>query len=305
MEIYGYTISGLYHGYIRTENQYIDIWQNRVYNIIYLYQRRSVIMLHKKIPLRGTDSNTVPYITTYILDSILDSQKKRPLVIVFPGGGYEYCSSREGEPIACEFNSAGYNAVVVEYTTNAPYPQALKDASDAIVYVREHAEEWNTDPDKIYVCGFSAGAHLAASIGIMCGKEEAIKREDKLNRPNGMILCYPVISSGEFAHRGSFDSLGAVTPDLLEKTSLELQVDKNTPPAFIWHTFTDTCVPVENSMLLASSLRKNDVPFELHIYPDGRHGLSLAKDFTSNEPVDIVPHAQGWMPLAKEWIEQL
>lgn len=259
-------------------------------------------MIYKNISLNNQDSNKSPYMTTYILDDVVYEQKKRPLIVIFPGGGYHDCSPREAEPIACEFNRMGFHAVVVYYTVQALYPQSLKDASDAIVYVRKHAEEWRADPDKIFVCGFSAGGHLAANIGIMCGKEEAIKRDDNLNRPNGMILCYPVISSGEFAHRGSFENIGATTPELLNKTSLELQVDENTPPSFIWHTFEDDVVPVENSLALANAMRKNNVPFELHIYPQGHHGLSLSNDITANNSSDIIPHVQGWTKLVREWI---
>lgn len=257
-------------------------------------------MLNKKIFL----GNDAAYMTTYILDNIVNNQKKRPMVVIFPGGGYEFCSPREGEPIACEFNSMGYNSVVVNYTVNAPYPKALIDASNAIVYVREHAEEWNTDSDRIFVCGFSAGAHLAGSIGIMSKKEKAIRRDDAMNRVNGMILCYSVITSGEFAHRGSFDAIEAKSTELLQKTSLELQVDENTPPAFIWHTFEDDCVPVENSMLLAEAMRKYNVPFELHIYPEGEHGLSLASEATSDNESQTVPHVQSWIPLVREWLNK-
>ena len=257
-------------------------------------------MLNKKIFLE----NNAAYITNYILDNIVNNQKKRPMIVIFPGGGYEFCSPREGEPIACEFNSMGYNAVVVNYTVNAPYPKALIDASNAIVYVREHAEEWNTDSDRIFVCGFSAGAHLAGSIGIMSKKEKAIRRDDAMNRVNGMILCYPVITSGEFAHRGSFDAIEAKSTELLQKASLELQVDENTPPAFIWHTFADEAVLVENSILLAEAMRKHNIPFELHIYPDGVHGLALASEVTSDNGKYIVPHAQGWINLVKEWLNK-
>lgn len=262
-------------------------------------------VLNKKIILRKHENNNDSYMTTYILDDVVDNQKKRAMIVIFPGGGYSYCTKREGEPIACEFNSMGCNAVVVNYATKTPYPQSLIDASDAIVYIREHAEEWNTDPNKIFVCGFSAGAHLAGSIGIMSQKEDAIKRSDNMNKVNGMILCYPVISSGKFAHRGSFDNIGATNAELLKKTSLELQVDANTSPAFIWHTFADDVVPMENSLLLAEAMRKYNIPFELHIYPDGVHGLSMASGITSyNDDIFIVPHVQSWMPLAKEWLNK-
>lgn len=259
-------------------------------------------MLNEKIPLKNQHNNTEAYMTTYILDNILPDQKKRPLVLIFPGGGYGYRTPREGEPIALEFNAAGFHAAVVEYSVNSPYPQSLKDASDAVVYVREHAAKWNVDSEKIFVCGSSAGAHLAASIGIMADKEAGIAYGKGRNKPNGMILCYPVISSGKFAHRGSFDNISAVTDELLEKTSLELQVDKSTPAAFIWHTFADNAVPVENSLLLADAMRKNDIPFELHIYPEGHHGLSLATELTAEDPDGVVPHIQNWISLAKEWI---
>ena len=260
-------------------------------------------MIHEKIYLR--ENNNQVYMTTYILDNIFENQKKKPMVVIFPGGAYYDLALREGEPIACEFNSAGYNAVVVNYSTNVQYPQSLIDASNAIIYIRKHAEEWNTDTDNIFVCGFSAGAHLAASIGIMNEKEEQIKREDGLNKVNGMILCYPVVSSGEFAHRGSFENIKAVTDDLLKKTSLELQVDKNTPPAFIWHTFADELVPVENSMLLAGAMKKYNVPFELHIYPNGGHGLSLASDVTDENGMENIPQVQSWITLAKSWLKKI
>ena len=145
---------------------------------------------------------------------------------------------------------------------------------------------------------------MAGSIGIMSKKEKAIRRDDAMNRVNGMILCYPVITSGEFAHRGSFDAIEAKSTELLQKTSLELQVDENTPPAFIWHTFADEAVPVENSMLLAEAMRKHNIPFELHIYPDGVHGLALASEVTSDIGKYIVPHAQGWINLVKECLNK-
>lgn len=261
------------------------------------------MMLHTKIPLGTNKADDTPYMTTYILDQLMENQKKKPIVIIFPGGGYGYRTPREGEPIACEFNSIGCHAVVVEYSVNAPYPQSLIDASNAVIAVRDHAEEWNIDTNKIFVCGFSAGAHLAASIGTMWNKEPAIKRADRKNRPDGMILSYPVITSGQFAHRGSFDNIGATTTELLEKTSIDLQVDSDTPPAFIWHTFADNAVPVENSLLLANAMRAHHVPFELHIYPEGQHGLSLAKDFTAENEGGVMPHVQSWMCLAKKWLE--
>lgn len=260
-------------------------------------------MLNEKIFLR--ENNEDVYLTTYILDSVVKNQKKRPTIVIFSGGGYEVVSSRGEEPIACEFNSMGFNAVVVKYTVKSKYPQALIDASNAIVYVKKHAEEWNVDIENVFVYGSSAGGHLAASIGVMSGKEEAIKRNDGLNSVKGMILCYPVITSGEFAHRSSFNNIGAVDEELLKKTSMELQVDENTPPAFIWHTFTDDVVPLENSLLFANAMRKHNRQFELHIYPEGKHGLVLASEITAEDENYIVPHVQSWIPLVKAWLKEM
>ena len=139
---------------------------------------------------------------------------------------------------------------------------------------------------------------LAGALGIR-------KEEQKLIRPDGMILCYPVITSGEFAHRGSFQNLlGARQEELSAKMSLENQVDKDTPPAFIWHTYEDGAVPAENSLLFVTALRRAGVPAEFHMYPKGSHGLALANRLTQNQDGNAAqPECTSWVGLAHTWIE--
>lgn len=259
-------------------------------------------MIHEKISLR---ENNEAYMTTYIIDDPLMLERKRPIVVICPGGGYEFCSPREAEPVALAFNSAGFHAVVVNYSIKALYPKPLIDLSNAVCIVREHEKEWRIDTDKVIVCGFSAGGHLAASLGVFWNSEEAIRREDGLNRPNGMILAYPVITSGPFAHTGSIKNLSGNSQEIAEKVSLEKQVTKDTPRAFIWHTFEDKTVPVENSLYMAEALRSENIPTELHIYPNGGHGLSLATEYTAESDLEIMPQIEEWIHLAVRWIKEL
>lgn len=250
-----------------------------------------------------SNSNYEPYIETYILSG----SKKRGAVLVCPGGGYEHTSEREAEPIAMQFTAKGYHAFVLYYSV-APsrHPQPLLDISRAMCIIRENADKWNIDNNRIAVCGFSAGAHLAASLGIHYDKPY-LEREGIVlgeNRPNAMILAYPVITMKEFAHSGSREKLLGQNPgdDLINEMSLETQVSEKTPPAFIWHTAEDRSVPVENSLLFASALQKNKIPFELHIYPYGPHGLSLANEETDNGKNGVYPHVTGWINLCIEWL---
>jgi len=176
--------------------------------------------------------------------------------------------------------------------------------------IREHAVEWNVASDKIVVQGCSAGGHLAASFGMFWREDflaQALHVTDKeILRPNGMVLCYPVITSGEFAHRGSFDNLLGDRTELLEKMSLEKQVNSDTPKAFIWHTFEDGSVPVENSLLLVGAMRKAGIPVEFHLYPRGGHGLGLATKLTeTSDGRSVLPECASWIGLTHTWLESL
>ncbi len=205
-------------------------------------------------------------------------------IVVFPGGGYSHLSEiKEGSDVAKWLNSLGISAFVVKYRLGMKYhhPNQLLDAARAMRAVRSRAKEWGIDANRIAILGFSAGGHLASTLGTHfdSGKPDAKDMIDRVSsRPDLMILLYPVITMGEFTHNGSkLNLLGTnPTPELVKLYSNELQVTKDTPPTFLVHTMTDTAVPVENSLMFADALRKAKVPFELHIYEQGPHGFGLA-----------------------------
>lgn len=258
---------------------------------------------------KETEHGFMPTMDTYILDNESD-MVVRPAVVVFPGGGYGFTSGREAERIALSYNAAGYHAFVVYYAV-APHkhPLPILNAAKAIEIVREHAEEWNVDKNKIAVCGFSAGGHLAASISTLWNDPEIFsdnEEENKLHRPDATILAYPVITSGEYAHVGSFDNLTGTKEktELREKLSLEKRVTAQNQPTFLFHTYEDGCVPVENSFLYAMALRKYNIPVEMHIFQKGEHGLSLVSD----ETIWSVPRFSRkypWMQLSQDWLNEL
>ncbi|MGN0371571.1 MAG: alpha/beta hydrolase [Enterocloster sp.] len=263
---------------------------------------------HRRADKEGAD------LTAYLLSPLSQApDRRRPAVILCPGGGYRFVSPREDQPVAMEYLAAGCQVFVLHYHVSPErYPTALMELARTVALVREHADEWHIDPENILVSGFSAGGHLACCLGAMWNRPalfEPLKLTGEQIRPDGMILCYPVITSGEKAHKGSFTEL--LGPELADdeemrrQVSLEYQIGPHTPRTFLWHTWTDNSVPVENSLLLAQSLRTAGVSLELHIYPYGNHGLSLATDEVSGPDRKCnLPHCQGWIKLAKEWIYQ-
>lgn len=225
----------------------------------------------------------LPNITAYLHEE----EKARPVMLVVPGGGYAMVSPTEGEIVAKVFFEAGYQAFVLTYTTNmfqvAPLEKLpLRDISRAVRYIRKYADELRVQSDRIACCGFSAGAHLTGSLAVHY--QDSILAEEPMaeisNRPDAVLLCYPVITSGEKAHRGSFDLLLGNEPEeeKLAWASLERHVTADTPPAFLWQTLTDELVPVENSILYTQACHKAGVPCELHLFMEGAHGMSLANE---------------------------
>ena len=273
-------------------------------------------MIYEKIFLKDVFDGikTDATLTTYVRSTspAIEPDRKRASVLICPGGGYSGVSDRENEPIALAFLALGYNAFVLRYSTadinNEKYPTQLLESSAAIAYIRRNSEKYHVKTDSVSICGFSAGGHLAAMLGTLWNENIVTERlgiDFGENRPNGMILAYPVITGGEFAHRGSFLNLLGENPDkeLFFKCSLENSVGEHTPPAFIWHTLTDDAVPVENSFLFASAMKKANIPFELHIYPDGPHGLSLGTRETISPTADrFNPHISSWIELCDKWI---
>jgi acetyl esterase/lipase len=245
----------------------------------------------------GITDEDQPALTPYLVEG-----RGNGAVIVCPGGGYARRAEHEGEPIAQWLNQLGVSAFVLRYRV-APYrhPAPLLDAQRAIRYVRYHADEWGIDANKIGILGFSAGGHLTSSVGTHydLGNPEAVDPVDQQScRPDALVLCYPVVSmKPPFGHEGSRNNLLGAEPEesLVELMSNETQVTADTPPTFMWHTSDDPVV-VENSLLFASALSRNKVPFDLHVYEKGKHGLGLA---TGDD------HVGTWTDICGLWLKRI
>lgn len=268
-------------------------------------------MLHKKIELNEEGSYDA-YASLYLIEDNYEMKRiKRPVAVICPGGGYEFVSCREGEPYALQFLSKGYHAVVLHYSIapSSRYPTALLELGRVVSMLRENKEKWLVDDNKIFLVGSSAGGHLAASYACFWPRSflsEKLVCEKESLCPNGLILCYPVITSGEYANRVSFENLLGDKYDLLiDDMSLEKQVSKENPPTFIWHTAADDLVPVENSLMFAKALHNCGVEVELHVFPRGGHGLALANTFTANSMYELIHTAcEGWVNLAHRWVKE-
>ena len=254
-------------------------------------------------------------LTSYIAgtSSEMPFNNKRKAILVIPGGGYGFCSDREGEPIAQYYLAMGFNSFVLNYsvhtkTTEATWPAPLMDASAAMKYIRVHAEEFHIDPDYVFVVGFSAGGHLAAALGTLWSDDEIERTlgfEKGYNRPRGTVLSYPVISGLEpYAHRGSINNILGRQRDSEEarrSVSLELLVSDKTVPAFLWAARTDDVVPVQNTLLYGEALALKGVPFEMHIYPRGGHGVATANHIVGCPYTEM----SVWMRDSVRWMESI
>ncbi len=255
---------------------------------------RSILLWDSRPPAGDADTGFRPWVDPYPLET----DSAAGAVVVCPGGAYVGRAVSEGANVARRFNKEGFHAFVVYYRT-APHrhPAPFMDAARAMRIVRARADEWKVKPDRIALCGFSAGGHLAASVGVHYDKwlpRPCAPLDTISARPDALILCYPVISSGTFGHQRSFRNLLGNDPssELLSLLSLELQVSAQTPPAFLWHTADDP-VRVENSLLFAQALKAHDVPFEIHVYHQGGHAMNLAHGD---------PHVASWVRLCCEWL---
>ena len=285
-------------------------------------------MKHESITLpvhyTGKSSGKNPLLVTYLLDNYdFDEGRKRPLVLICPGGAYAHLSEREAERVAIKMNSLGFQSAILYYTLSPmEFPAALCDLAEAVYYARTHAQEWHIDSDKIIVAGFSAGAHLAASLGaywngLNAGGERGEDKEPLLKKylsysseeikPNALLLCYPVITAGEAAHRESINNvLGEKNAAHTDWVSIENLVTSDFPTSFIWHTTEDNAVPAENSLLLSLALQKQKIPFEYHLFQRGRHGLALATDETSHrDGSEIQGECAAWINLFASWAKRL
>jgi acetyl esterase/lipase len=249
----------------------------------------------------GQQPHDIPTLTPYLPDA---TKRTGAAMVVCPGGGYGNLAAHEGHDYALWLGAHGVTSFVLQYRLGSNgyrHPRMLEDAARAMRMVRAHAEQWQIDPKRVGIMGSSAGGHLAATLltHFDAGQPDAddpVERES--SRPDLGILCYPVISMGPLAHEGSRQNLLGDNPsdELVQLLSNELHVTAQTPPCFLWHTWEDPAVKVENSMEFAAALRRNAVPFDLHIYQEGRHGLGLG---------DAPPfqHAHPWTHDLAVWLK--
>lgn len=232
---------------------------------------------------------------------VINDGKKHSCFLILPGGGYDHLSDHEGANVALRLNEKGISAFVLYYRV-APYahPTYINDAKRAIRYIRYNAEKYNIDENKIGVMGFSAGGHLASVLAEHYDHYE-YERTDDIDdvsaKPDALGMCYPVVTiAKEITHLRTRDNISGGDSKLLNELSSELSVRADMPPVFIWHTFEDKSVDCRNSLEMASALKKKECPFELHIFPDGKHGLDLAEGIEGTEQ---------WFSLYLNWLKRI
>ncbi len=283
-------------------------------------------------------------LTSYVLyDSPeLLGGKKRPAVLVCPGGGYMNCSDREAEPVALRFASMGYHAFVLRYSTyfrgenmminpeeemelnpDSVYPAPMRDIGKAFLYIHSMADKWLVDTSKIALCGFSAGAHNSAMYSVYWNDpviHEHFNESPGLFRPAAAILGYGIYDyhlmantdfdeidpfAGVLRKAASIAFFGTAEPDekMLDIASPSKHVGPDTPPCFIWATTEDTLVPVQNSCVMAAALSAAGIPFEVHIYEKGPHGLSLGTQATAGSLFETNAASSQWVQAVEKWLE--
>lgn len=270
-------------------------------------------MQYEHICVDVEGSNHTGLLTGYFLDNTeeIDERRIRPVILLCPGGSYAMTSDREAEAVAMQFLAAGCQVAILRYSVSPQrYPVALRQVAWCVAHLRKNSDKYHIDRNRVIIMGFSAGGHLAASYGVFWKKKEFLREELCVSaetlRPNGLILCYPVITSGKWGHKESFQNLlGKEYENLVEEMSLERQVSGDTPPVFLWHTQLDTLVPVENSLLFFKALHEHNIPVEMHIYHEGDHGLSLANEETKCKSGEsVVPACQNWISMAVQWVKR-
>lgn len=283
-------------------------------------------------------------LTTYVVDNSGEMLRdaKRPAILICPGGAYINCSDREAEPVALRFAAMGYHAFVLRYSTfnegkqgfpdmsgeidcneRAQYPNQIREIAKSFLIIRKHSEEWFVDTEKIAICGFSAGAHNCAMYSSYWNAPvitEYFKESPNVFKPAAVILGYALtdyIFMKEYLEKSdqiqkslfgfsNLSFLGTKDPSdsLLDVVSPSRHVTENTPPTFLWATAGDNLVPVQHTIRMAHALADKKIPFEMHIFEEGDHGLSLATQATSGSKKDINQEVAKWVELADAWMEK-
>ena len=258
--------------------------------------------LYERYPQR--ERGTGGQLTVYALEPIhkVNPDRRFPAVLILPGGAYQWVSPREAEPVAMRFLSRGFSCFVLNYSC-APsrFPVALREAAMAMRFIRSQADRLHIDPQQVAALGFSAGGHLCGTLGTLFDAEEVGDvAPASMLRPDALILCYPVSVSYGRTHGDSFVNLCGEDRELMDRLSLDKLVRRDMMPVFLWHTRTDASVPVDGTVRLAAALAEKDVPFSLHVFADGRHGLATADDlvYRRDDLPSISDGVRDWPELA-------
>lgn len=251
------------------------------------------------------------YLTSYIHKQSPEhcNGRLRPAMLVFPGGGYMMLSDRENECIAVSYFAKGFNCFVLEYSlVPNRYPTQLIESCMAMAYIRDNAEKFNIDAGHVAAIGFSAGGHVCGMLAVAHMREvvkEALGGKAGLCRPDAVILSYPVSTSDLEYRQQSINCVSGDDEETSKLNSVEKFINESTPPAFIWTTANDSVVNFMNSMLVAEAYGRANVPFELHVFENGPHGLSVATEETAFCEADtfINPSASKWLELSYNWLK--
>lgn len=269
-------------------------------------------MICEKIDLYG-DHRVMLYTYRQQWTTVAGHYPQRGGVMVLPGGAYLFHGASEGEPVAMAFAAAGYHAYLLRYSigSHARFPNSAADVCRALKLIRQQAAEWNQDPDKLALCGFSAGGHVAACVGTMWNRQDLMEASGCFQgegRPNALILGYPCITVDVEGQGDMYRLLAGERSleELREIASAEQWVGAHTPPVFLWNIYRDKMVPVEHGLRWMAALAEHDIPFECHTYMEGNHASALNVPSSSlGDPVRENGHVARWMTDCTEWLSQV
>ena len=261
----------------------------------------------KKDKVYGFENDSEAKLSCFLNPTLRSiGRRYRMAMIILPGGGYSEIQEREAEPVAARFQGYGAQCFVLRYSVAQKdcYIKALRQVGESIAFIRKNSEKWDIDAERIILCGFSAGAHLAASLG--CYWREISEWLSASIRPDALLLGYPVVTAGRFCHKESIDNCLSDKYGINEEVlSIEKHISEGMCPSFLWACAEDREVSVQNTLLLATELSRKQIPYELHIYSGGGHGYSLGDECSSRIEGQIDERYAGWVGLSLAWLREV